>query len=164
MVQRMGTQGLNSPGGSKVGSTGGTVDPAEIARFDRLAATWWDPAGPMWALHRLNALRVPYILDRIGRRLPGAANRLPGSRLHNLAVLDVGCGAGLLSEAMAREGASVTGIDPSQRNSDMARRHADQQGLSIDYLAGPVETLTDRSFDVVLNMEVVEHVDDLGRF
>jgi 2-polyprenyl-6-hydroxyphenyl methylase / 3-demethylubiquinone-9 3-methyltransferase len=139
-----------------------TVDAAEVARFDQLAATWWDTEGPMWPLHRLNELRVPFILDAIAQHLTGP--RVAARRLAGLTVLDIGCGAGLLAEAMAEHGALVTGIDPSERNISIARRHAADRGLDIDYRAGTADDLGDRTFDVVLNMEVVEHVEHLPAF
>ena len=139
-----------------------TVDPQEIARFNTLAETWWDPAGAMWPLHRLNALRAPFILDNIKRHLTvSAGDTLP---LQGLTVLDIGCGAGLLSEAMARQGAQVTGVDPAKRNIEIARHHARDQGLTIEYLEGTAEDLQGRQFDVVLNMEVVEHVENVAAF
>lgn len=137
-----------------------TARPDEVARFDALAATWWDPAGPMWPLHRLNALRVPFILDSVRR----AFDLAPHERLDGVTVLDVGCAAGILAESLAHHGARVTGIDPSARNIEIAREHARGAGLHIDYRVGPVEAVRDRHFDVVLNMEVVEHVDDLPHF
>ena len=139
-----------------------TVDPEEIARFNKLAETWWDPAGDMWPLHRLNALRAPFILDGIKRHLPvSTGESLP---LQGLTILDIGCGAGLLSEAMARHGAQVTGIDPANRNIEIATRHAADGGLAIEYLEGSAEDLQGRRFDVVLNMEVVEHVENVEAF
>ena len=139
-----------------------TVDPEEIARFNKLAETWWDPAGDMWPLHRLNALRAPFILDGIKRHLPVSTREsLP---LQGLTILDIGCGAGLLSEAMARHGAQVTGIDPASRNIEIATRHAADGGLAIEYLEGSAEDLQGRRFDVVLNMEVVEHVENVEAF
>jgi len=156
-VQRLGAGGLTVRALQR-----NTVDPAEVARFDQLAATWWDAEGPMWPLHRLNQVRVPFIVDAIARHLTGP--RVAGHRLAGLTVLDVGCGAGLLSEAMAEQGAQVTGIDPSERNVTIARRHAALRGIDIDYRAGTADALEGRSFDVVLNMEVVEHVERLSDF
>ena len=139
-----------------------TVDPEEIAKFNKLAETWWDPAGDMWPLHRLNALRAPFILDGIKRHFPvSTGGSLP---LQGLTVLDIGCGAGLLSEAMARHGAQVTGIDPASRNIEIATRHASDGGMVIEYLEGSAEDLQGRNFDVVLNMEVVEHVENVEAF
>jgi len=145
---------------AEVSSPPSTVRPGEVARFDALAATWWDPAGPMWPLHRLNALRVPFILHNVRR----AFALEPHARLDGITVLDVGCAAGILSESLAHHGARVTGIDPARRNIEIAREHARTAGLDIDYRTGPVESLRAGRFDVVLNMEVVEHVDDLPRF
>ncbi|MEQ8861236.1 MAG: bifunctional 2-polyprenyl-6-hydroxyphenol methylase/3-demethylubiquinol 3-O-methyltransferase UbiG [Pseudomonadales bacterium] len=139
----------------------GTVDRSEIARFDQLADTWWDPGGPMWPLHRLNDLRVPFIVDQLAGLKAADADR---ADLRGLSVLDIGCAAGLLSEAMARLGADVTGVDPSARNIEIARRHAARAGLAIRYLNGTAEDLAGSAYDVVLNMEVVEHVDDLAGF
>jgi len=139
-----------------------TVDPEEIARFNKLAETWWDPAGDMWPLHRLNALRAPFILDGIKRHL--AVSTRESLPLQGLTILDIGCGAGLLSEAMARHGAQVTGIDPANRNIEIATRHAADGGLAIEYLEGSAEDLQGRRFDVVLNMEVVEHVENVEAF
>ncbi|NBC22238.1 MAG: bifunctional 2-polyprenyl-6-hydroxyphenol methylase/3-demethylubiquinol 3-O-methyltransferase UbiG [Gammaproteobacteria bacterium] len=141
-------------------SASSTARPGEVARFDALAATWWDPAGPMWPLHRLNALRVPFILSN-ARHSFGLG---PQARLDGLSVLDIGCAAGILSESLAHHGARVTGVDPSARNIEIARQHARAAGLDIDYRIGPAERLVEGRFDVVLNMEVVEHVDDLPRF
>ena len=139
-----------------------SADPEEMRRFERLAATWWDPAGPFWPLHRLNALRTGWLRERLAGhfgRDPGAPAPLDGLR-----VLDIGCGGGILSESMARLGAQVTGIDIVARNVAIARRHAEGQGLAIDYRAQAVEQLGDTPYDVVLNMEVVEHVADLPGF
>jgi 2-polyprenyl-6-hydroxyphenyl methylase/3-demethylubiquinone-9 3-methyltransferase len=141
-----------------------TVDPAEVARFDRLAREWWDPKGPMRALHRLNPVRLRYIRDQAYQRFgrdEGAARPLEG-----LSALDVGCGAGLLSEPLARLGATVTGLDPAPTNVAVARRHTARAGLSIDYRKEEVEGVVERGerFDIVLAMEVVEHVADMPAF
>lgn len=137
-----------------------SVDPDQVAFYTRLADRWWDESGPFWPLHLLNALRREWIIDRVAT-CRGAAMPLRGLR-----ILDIGCGGGLLSEAMARAGASVTGIDVTERNISVARLHAEQAGLAIDYRHSSAEALAaagDR-FDVVLNMEVVEHVADLDGF
>lgn len=141
-----------------------TVDDAEIARFSALAATWWDEEGPMRMLHRLNPVRIGYIRDRAIRQLGGDARRLDA--LAGLRVLDIGCGAGVLSEPMARLGATVTGVDPSEENIAVARRHADGAGIAIDYRATTAEALAaaGERFDMVLAMEVVEHVADVDLF
>ncbi len=139
-----------------------TIDTAEIARFDALAEQWWNPSGPMWPLHRLNATRVPFITQQLSAL--GTETGLSGGRLNGLRVLDVGCGAGLLSESMALAGASVSAIDASSRNIAIARGHAQAQGLNIDYQVGDITKLPLSEFDVVLNMEVVEHVSNLPQF
>lgn len=139
-----------------------SINPAEIERFNQLAATWWDPQGPMWPLHKLNAARVPFILDTLSTYMAvSPADALP---LKGLEVLDVGCGAGLLSESMARLGARVTAVDPAEQNIRIAREHARRSGLDIDYRIGGVEAVSEERFAVVLNMEVVEHVEQLPRF
>lgn len=140
-----------------------TVDPAEVAAFNRLADTWWDSAGPMWPLHRLNALRRDYLAERLRAFWPG----LPAERpLEDVETLDIGCGAGLLSESMARLGAKVHGVDVAERNIAIARQHAAAQGLDIEYDTTTAESLLDagRRYELVLNMEVVEHVADLPAF
>jgi 2-polyprenyl-6-hydroxyphenyl methylase / 3-demethylubiquinone-9 3-methyltransferase len=143
---------------------GTTVDAAEVARFSALAADWWNPTGKMAALHRFNPIRLGYIRDLTCRqfdRNPKHVGCLTGLRL-----LDIGCGGGLLSEPLARLGASVVGADPSTRNIAVARQHAAGAGLSIDYRVTTAEALADagEAFDVVLAMEVVEHVADLALF
>ena len=140
------------------------IDPAEVARFDALAAEWWNPDGPMRALHRINPLRLRFVRDEACRHFgKGEHDPFP---LDGLALLDVGCGAGLLSEPMARLGADVTGLDPAAANLDAARGHAASAGLEIGYSAETVEAVaaTGRRYDVVLAMEVVEHVPDMPAF
>jgi 2-polyprenyl-6-hydroxyphenyl methylase/3-demethylubiquinone-9 3-methyltransferase len=141
-----------------------TVDPQEVARFDRMAKEWWDPQGPMRALHKLNPVRVQYIRDTACRRL-GRDERQPHP-LAGLTILDVGCGGGILSEPLARLGATVTGLDPARSNVAAARLHAERAGLTIDYRDEPIEAVAERAetFDVVLAMEVVEHVADVPAF
>ena len=142
-----------------------TIDPEESARFERLAALWWDANGPFWPLHRMNQLRSEWIQAEVLRHLdsPKTGETLP---LSGLRVLDIGCGGGILSEAVARLGATVTGIDVVERNLIIARRHAEEGGLRIDYRCIAAENLSEEGhrFDVVLNMEVVEHVADLPLF
>lgn len=142
----------------------GSVDPAEVARFDRLAASWWDPDGPMRPLHRINPLRLGFIRDEACRRL-GRDPRTPFV-LDGLSALDVGCGAGLLSEPLARLGAAVTGLDPAGAGIAAARRHAEAGGLAIDYRTDSVEAVAaaGERFDLVVAMEVVEHVPDVPAF
>lgn len=139
-----------------------TVNPAEIERFNRLAKTWWDPSGPMWPLHSLNNARVPFILSTLSAY--SYSTKTSPSAFQELRVLDIGCGAGLLAEAMAKQGAAVTAVDPSRNNIDIAKAHARSSGVSIDYRCGTIDQLGSETFDVVLNMEVVEHVDNLPLF
>lgn len=141
-----------------------TVDPAEIARFASLAATWWDPGGPMMPLHRLNPTRIAYIRDHIAARF--GRDPLGERPLRGLTLLDVGCGGGLLAEPMSRLGATVIGIDASEESIQVARSHAAETGLTIDYRCATAEALAaaGAEFDVVLNMEIVEHVANLDVF
>jgi 2-polyprenyl-6-hydroxyphenyl methylase / 3-demethylubiquinone-9 3-methyltransferase len=141
-----------------------TIDASEVARFSRLSSQWWDPNGPMAPLHKFNPVRLAYIRDRAAAHFERDPNRLDS--LAGLRVLDIGCGAGVLSEPLARLGGSVVGADPSESNIAVAKHHAAQSGLSIDYRATTAEALeaSGESFDVVLAMEVVEHVTDVGLF
>jgi 2-polyprenyl-6-hydroxyphenyl methylase / 3-demethylubiquinone-9 3-methyltransferase len=136
----------------------GTVDAAEIAKFEAMAAEWWDPAGKFKPLHMLNPCRLDYIVDQVTAefgRDPRGPKPLAGLRL-----LDIGCGGGLLSEPMARLGAEVVGVDAAAGNIPVAQLHALRSELAIDYRHGTAEALVaaGERFDVVLNMEVVEHV------
>ncbi|MFI5014491.1 MAG: bifunctional 2-polyprenyl-6-hydroxyphenol methylase/3-demethylubiquinol 3-O-methyltransferase UbiG [Hyphomicrobiales bacterium] len=141
-----------------------TVDPEEIARFERLASTWWEPEGPMRALHAMNPARLSWIRDQAVRHF--GRDRRETRVLAGLSALDIGCGGGLLSEPLARLGAAVTGIDPAGENIEVAERHAARSGLTIDYRAETVEDVAARaeSFDIVFAMEVVEHVADVAAF
>jgi len=141
-----------------------SVDPREVERFARMAAKWWDPRGPMAPLHKLNPLRVGYIRDRAAERF-GRDVKLMGC-LKGLRILDIGCGAGILSEPLARLGAELVGIDPAAENIEVARLHASESGVAVDYRATTAETLAEAGerFDVVLAMEVVEHVVDVPAF
>jgi 2-polyprenyl-6-hydroxyphenyl methylase / 3-demethylubiquinone-9 3-methyltransferase len=142
----------------------GTVDQDEVARFSRHAAQWWDARGPMAALHKFNPVRLAYIRDCAAEHFSRDPARLDS--LAGLRVLDIGCGGGILSEPLARLGARVVGIDPSDSNITVARHHAERSGLTIDYRAVAAEALAQSGdiFDIVLAMEVVEHVADLGVF
>ena len=138
-----------------------SIDPAEVETFSRIAAEWWDPKGKFAPLHKFNPVRLAFIRDqaiyRFGRD-PKARRPFEGLRL-----LDIGCGGGLLSEPMTRLGFQVTGVDASERNIGTASAHAAQQGLAIDYRASTAEALLEAGeppFDVILNMEVIEHVAD----
>jgi len=137
-----------------------TVDPSEVAKFEAMAAEWWDPKGKFKPLHMLNPCRLDYITSQIaaefGRDL-STARPFEGLRL-----LDIGCGGGLLSEPMARLGATVVGADAAGGNIPVAQVHADQSGLAIDYRHTTAEAMAEagEQFDIVLNMEVVEHVAD----
>lgn len=139
------------------------VDAADLARYERLGAEWWDPRGSMRKLHEINPVRLGYLRDRVERHRDGGADRGP---FEDLRVLDVGCGGGLLCEPLARLGARVTGLDPGAGNIAAARLHAEGAGLSIDYRAATAEDLASagETFDVVLAMEVVEHVVDRPAF
>jgi 2-polyprenyl-6-hydroxyphenyl methylase / 3-demethylubiquinone-9 3-methyltransferase len=143
---------------------GSTVDPAEIERFARIADEWWDPRGKFAPLHRLNPVRLGFIRDRAAahwRREP-----LSEAPLQGLSLVDIGCGGGLICEPMARLGAQVTGIDAADRNIAIARLHAAGQELAIDYRAATAEALTETGaqFDIVLALEIVEHVADVDVF
>jgi 2-polyprenyl-6-hydroxyphenyl methylase/3-demethylubiquinone-9 3-methyltransferase len=141
-----------------------TVDEAEVERFSRHAADWWDPRGPMAALHKFNPVRLAYIRDRAAARFGRDPKKL--DCLAGLRMLDIGCGGGILSEPLARLGAHMVGADPAEENIEAARAHAEEQGLSVDYRATTAEALAEagETFDVVLAMEVVEHVTDVALF
>ncbi|MCR9271033.1 MAG: bifunctional 2-polyprenyl-6-hydroxyphenol methylase/3-demethylubiquinol 3-O-methyltransferase UbiG [Henriciella sp.] len=142
-----------------------SIDPSEVAKFTAMAAEWWDPKGKFKPLHKFNPVRLGFIRDTVEAhfRLDPAAKR----PFEGLRFLDIGCGGGLVSEPMARLGASVTAVDASEANIKTAMTHAEQSGLSIDFRAGTVEELIEAGeapFDVVLNLEVVEHVADPAQF
>jgi 2-polyprenyl-6-hydroxyphenyl methylase/3-demethylubiquinone-9 3-methyltransferase len=141
-----------------------SVVETEVERFSALAADWWSPRGPMAALHKFNPVRLAYIRDKAAERFDRDPKKL-GS-LKGLRMLDIGCGGGILSEPLARLGAVMVGADPSQENIAAAQAHAEQSGLAIDYRATTAEALAgaDERFDVVLAMEVVEHVADVDAF
>ncbi|AMU88313.1 bifunctional 3-demethylubiquinone 3-O-methyltransferase/2-octaprenyl-6-hydroxy phenol methylase [Sphingopyxis macrogoltabida] len=144
------------------GMTAATINPHEAAHFGALAADWWDPHGSSAMLHKLNPVRLSYIRDRIDAHWHvDARERHP---LAGRTAIDVGCGAGLLAEPLARMGANVTGVDAAPENIAAAREHAAGQGLSIHYHAGELAALPPAMFDLVTSMEVVEHVTDPAAF
>jgi len=141
-----------------------TIDNEEILKFQAMAAEWWDPLGKFKPLHMLNPCRLQYITEQISWHFDFSLdNRRP---LEGLELLDIGCGGGLLSEPMARMGAKVLGADAAGKNIPIAQAHAQQSGLSIDYRHTSVENLLNESlqFDVILNMEVIEHVSNPSSF
>jgi 2-polyprenyl-6-hydroxyphenyl methylase/3-demethylubiquinone-9 3-methyltransferase len=138
--------------------------PEEVARFDALSDAWWDDDGPMAPLHRLNPVRIAWARDLIARHFK--LEPQAGAPLVGVALLDVGCGAGLFAEPMARLGADVVGVDPALGAIEAARRHAEETGARLAYRAATVEDLAaePRRFDVVSAMEVIEHVADPEKF
>ncbi|MBB3563917.1 2-polyprenyl-6-hydroxyphenyl methylase/3-demethylubiquinone-9 3-methyltransferase [Rhizobium sp. BK512] len=141
-----------------------TIDQSEVDRFSAMAAEWWSPTGKFKPLHKFNPVRLAYIRDKAAEnfsRNPKSAKPLEGLR-----VLDIGCGGGLLSEPVARMGAEVVGADPSEKNIGIASTHAKASGVTVDYRAVTAEQLAEagEAFDIVLNMEVVEHVADVELF
>ena len=157
-------QGL-APDQDAAHASGFSVNPEEVARFSALAEKWWDPRGEFAPLHKFNPTRLAFIRDEAARRF----GRDPRARrtFEGLSLLDIGCGGGLLSEPMSRLGFRVTGADASPRNIGTAKAHAEPQGLGIDYRAVTAEQLAAEGagpFDVVLNMEVIEHVEDPGEY
>ncbi|MSO76982.1 MAG: bifunctional 2-polyprenyl-6-hydroxyphenol methylase/3-demethylubiquinol 3-O-methyltransferase UbiG [Alphaproteobacteria bacterium] len=149
---------------ASAGGQAASVDPGEAERFRRLAGVWWDSSGPFRPLHHLNPLRIAYVRDRLVEHFGREAPLL--TPLGGLAVLDIGCGGGLLTEPLTRLGAQVTGIDVTEDNVRAAAGHAAESGLVIDYRLSTAEALavTGVRYDAVLAMEVVEHVADLGVF
>ena len=139
-----------------------TINPAEAAHFGTLAAEWWDPKGSSAMLHRLNPVRLAYIREAIDLHFDCDSSQL--RPLAGKKALDVGCGAGLLCEPMARMGAKVTGLDAAPENIAAARAHAEPQGLDIDYRNEAIENFGGRDHDLVTSLEVLEHVDDPQAF
>jgi len=141
-----------------------TIDPDETLYYDRLANQWWDEAGKFWPLHQLNRVREAYLRQQICKHFGREVTT--DNPLQGISVVDIGCGGGILSESMARLGATVTGIDIGQKGLQVATQHSLGQRLKIEYINCTAEELasTGRQFDVVLNMEVVEHVVELPTF
>ncbi len=141
-----------------------TIDDAEVARFSALAEEWWDPRGKMAVLHKFNPVRLAYIRDAACRRFARDPKQL--DCLKGVRILDIGCGGGILCEPLARLGAAMVGADPAERNIAAAKLHAGQSGVAVDYRVTTAEALVDAGerFDIVLAMEVVEHVADVKLF
>ena len=139
-----------------------TINKKEIDKFSKLADEWWDPEGKFKPLHNFNPVRLRYIKDTITKKFGVKSEKLP---LKDIKILDIGCGGGLLSEPLSRLGATVTGIDASDKNIKIAKTHLNQSKLDIDYYcSSPEKFITKEKFDVVLNMEIVEHVDNVDFF
>jgi len=141
-----------------------TIDDEDVARFSAMADEWWDPTGKFKPLHKFNPVRLEYIKEKVCENF-GRDVKDPKA-FKGLRLLDIGCGGGLLSEPMARLGADVVAADASETNIEIARIHAEQSGLDIDYRATTAEALeaAGEKFDIILNMEVVEHVSDVNLF
>ena len=139
-----------------------TINKKEIEKFSKIAEEWWDPKGKFKPLHKFNPIRIAYIKDNIIKTFKLNQKKTP---LINLKILDIGCGGGLLSEPMCRLGAQVTAIDASEKNIKVAKLHAKKNGLKINYICTSPEKLNVKNqFDVILNMEIVEHVNDVNFF
>ena len=139
-----------------------SVNKKEIEKFSKMAAEWWDPSGKFKPLHKFNPIRIQYIKENIISSFKLKSKKKP---LDKINILDIGCGGGLLSEPMTRLGANVTGIDASSKNIGIAKLHAKKNKLKINYLCSSPEKLkTQKKFDVILNMEIVEHVEDINFF
>ena len=139
-----------------------TINKKEIDKFSKLADEWWDPEGKFKPLHNFNPVRLRYIKDTITKKFGNKSEKLP---LKNIKILDIGCGGGLLSEPLSRLGAIVTGIDASDSNIKIAKMHLKKSKLDIDYYcSSPEDFVAKEKFDVVLNMEIVEHVDNVDFF
>ncbi|MDC1077381.1 bifunctional 2-polyprenyl-6-hydroxyphenol methylase/3-demethylubiquinol 3-O-methyltransferase UbiG [uncultured Candidatus Pelagibacter sp.] len=139
-----------------------SVNKKEIEKFSKMAAEWWDPSGKFKPLHKFNPIRIKYIKENIINNFKLKAKKRP---LDKINILDIGCGGGLLSEPMTRLGANVTGIDASNKNITIAKLHAKKNNLKINYLCSSPEKLKiKKKFDVILNMEIIEHVEDINFF
>jgi len=139
-----------------------TINKQEIAKFSKIATEWWNPEGKFKPLHKFNPIRIKYIKDNIIKNFKLNSTVKP---LKKIDILDIGCGGGLLSEPMCRLGANVVGIDASQKNIDIAKFHAKKNRLKINYMCATPESLKiKKKFDVILNMEIIEHVEDVNFF
>ena len=139
-----------------------TINKKEIEKFSKIAEEWWNPEGKFKPLHKFNPIRITYIKENIIETLKLGYNKIP---LKDIKILDIGCGGGLLSEPMCRLGAKVTGIDASEKNINVAKLHSEKNNLQIDYFcSSPEKFMTKDKFDVILNMEIVEHVEDVNFF
>ena len=141
-----------------------SLDASEVEKFSKMAAEWWNPKGKFGVLHVFNPVRLQFIKEQVCARL--SRDPLVRAPFEDLRFLDIGCGGGLLTEPMARLGAAIIGVDPSEKNIKTASGHAGEMGLAIDYRAGTAEDLAaaGESFDLILNMEVIEHVADPRAF
>lgn len=150
---------------TEAANPGSSVDADEIERFSRISEQWWDPTGKFAPLHSMNPVRIEYIRDTILKHF-NTKQSAPGTPLKDLSLLDIGCGGGLIAEPMARLGAKVTAIDASEKNIKVAGLHAEKVGIEIDYRCTTAEALAEasESFDVVLSLEIVEHVADIDLF
>jgi 2-polyprenyl-6-hydroxyphenyl methylase/3-demethylubiquinone-9 3-methyltransferase len=154
---------------SHPGPHSASVNRADVDRFDRLGELWWDASGAMGILHKINPIRVDYIRDHACRNFKrdgSPRDRYDERPLDGLAIVDIGCGGGILSESLAELGAHVTGVDPAPKNIEVARRHAERSGLDIDYRNSTAEDLATKGeqFDVVAALEVIEHVEGQRAF
>ncbi len=139
-----------------------TINKKEIEKFSKIAEEWWNPEGKFKPLHKFNPIRISYIKENIIKTFKLDYNKTP---LKNIKILDIGCGGGLLSEPMCRLGAKVTGIDASEKNIKVAKLHSKKNSLQINYFcSSPEKFNTKDKFDVILNMEIVEHVEDVNFF
>ncbi len=139
-----------------------TINKEEIEKFSKLAEEWWDPEGKFKPLHKFNPIRIQYIKNKVIKKFKVKNKKKPFS---NLEFLDIGCGGGLLSEPMYRLGANLTGIDASSKNINVAKIHAKKNNLKINYVcSSPEKFNSKKKYDVILNMEIVEHVDDIDFF
>ena len=139
-----------------------TINKKEIEKFSKIASQWWDPNGKFKPLHNFNPIRIEYIKNSIIKHFKIKSS---SKSLEKINILDIGCGGGLLSEPMCRLGANVVGIDASNKNIEVAKFHAKKNNLKINYICSSPETLkTSKKFDVILNMEIIEHVDDIEFF